>query len=638
MIRFPPTSIALSESDIDFHLREIQIKEQLYAQGFTRQEVQRYYTERHGNANGYHVEGDDSSTRSPSTITGNTREAEYQETNSSAQKEQTCKTSGRSKRVDIPTFSSFIPDAISARSTSSSENVQSSRKPTSTFPDPPSSSPVSMPSSPPVAQISLPYRHAAVRQSSLLRIMHTAGSQPSTASKSSTSDNGPDSGDQDRDETESQAVDFLQSPATRMRSYRPRSKTYTYIESEADPPTPPRKSQDDTASSPPFTPFLDQLTASDFERLPQQQHNHSVGQSSPAQSEVTGPSPLTLPPPVSIGRRTTSLQFSLPDRTKPSSPSTANPSESHHPSSPLLPPYVTMSTDGVKTSIVNYRPPTPPLGWTIPKRSTTPPQESISNMASVTDQLPSTPPGADTSPNELASSVRPSPKTPIPPRTEPRPQPHRCHGTFGVYNDRLPAEIQPQTPADLQSERQRAITERNVAYTAPPGQIRTGGRMVGTDYDGDQSGMQSPAARSAMMRERRAMEFGRWRTVRMESLRGRGMGEEAEEADVDIGVGRHMTVDRGSSPAFDRPRDAGVEEQPDQRLSMQEGTRIITTSSGSPPRQVDWRDEFDEDRVGEENFEILDFSDRRGRGRGHTADEGDEMEEGFAAMARTPTP
>ncbi len=51
MIRFPPTSIALSDSDIDFHFREIQIKEQLYAQGFTKKEVQRYYGQRHGDIN-----------------------------------------------------------------------------------------------------------------------------------------------------------------------------------------------------------------------------------------------------------------------------------------------------------------------------------------------------------------------------------------------------------------------------------------------------------------------------------------------------------------------------------------------------------------------------------------------------------
>lgn len=58
MIRFPPTSIALSESDIEFHLRDIQIKQQLYAQGFTPKEVQRYYNERHSQVNGCDAEDD----------------------------------------------------------------------------------------------------------------------------------------------------------------------------------------------------------------------------------------------------------------------------------------------------------------------------------------------------------------------------------------------------------------------------------------------------------------------------------------------------------------------------------------------------------------------------------------------------
>jgi hypothetical protein len=58
MIRFPPTSIALSESDIDFHLNEIRVKEQLYAQGLMRKEVHRYYNQRHGYVNGIDVEGD----------------------------------------------------------------------------------------------------------------------------------------------------------------------------------------------------------------------------------------------------------------------------------------------------------------------------------------------------------------------------------------------------------------------------------------------------------------------------------------------------------------------------------------------------------------------------------------------------
>jgi hypothetical protein len=67
MIRFPATSIGLSQSDIDFHLQDIEIKEQLYAQGFTRQEVQRYYAERYGDVEDLSFDDDVCSTRTAST-------------------------------------------------------------------------------------------------------------------------------------------------------------------------------------------------------------------------------------------------------------------------------------------------------------------------------------------------------------------------------------------------------------------------------------------------------------------------------------------------------------------------------------------------------------------------------------------
>jgi hypothetical protein len=43
MIRLPPTSISLSESDINLHLREISIYQSLLQQGFTREAIQVYY-------------------------------------------------------------------------------------------------------------------------------------------------------------------------------------------------------------------------------------------------------------------------------------------------------------------------------------------------------------------------------------------------------------------------------------------------------------------------------------------------------------------------------------------------------------------------------------------------------------------
>jgi hypothetical protein len=93
MICLPPTSIALSESDIDSHLREIEIKEQLYAQGFTREEVQRYYGERHGSD----VDDDDVlSTRPASVAMANAREDSARGAKPLVVKEERCRPSGTS--------------------------------------------------------------------------------------------------------------------------------------------------------------------------------------------------------------------------------------------------------------------------------------------------------------------------------------------------------------------------------------------------------------------------------------------------------------------------------------------------------------------------------------------------------------
>ena len=45
MIRLPPTSIGLSESDIHFHLRQVSVYQSLRAQGFNKEDIQRYYAE-----------------------------------------------------------------------------------------------------------------------------------------------------------------------------------------------------------------------------------------------------------------------------------------------------------------------------------------------------------------------------------------------------------------------------------------------------------------------------------------------------------------------------------------------------------------------------------------------------------------
>lgn len=475
-----------------------------------------------------------------------------------------------------------------------------------------------MPSSPPVIQLSVPYRHSAVRQSSLLRIMQTAGSQPSTGSNSS-----PPNGDQEDNHDEGNESDvgpdeFLRSPATKTRSYRPRSKTYTYIESEADPPTPPSQPSQpnhEQGSSPPFMLFPDPTAGLPFgsaAKLPAERHSRLNVHSSPSRPETEISSPLTLPPPFSISRRTSSLQFSLPDRTRLSTPVTVD--QDGHPgqSSSLDPTNVPANVGRLDTGVIHF-PVTQSLPSTSPDRPvTSPPEEQPSEIALMPGRFPSTPTRADTSPRQPSSSFSTSPGTSIraPPQTEPHNRNrHNNGGSFGVYNDFLPPETQPQTPADLQSSRRRAVAERNPAYTAPPGQIRTVGRLLGADHDGEHFGAQSPTVRTARMRERRAREFERWRSARMEALReaGGGRAMEPEEGDADTGtdLGTDFDFDLGGTitPEFAGQRlrfdgQDGETEQTDRRLV----TEWRQFSRSRRPREVDWRSGFDEDRVGDENF------------------------------------
>jgi len=140
--------------------------------------------------------------------------------------------------------------------------------------------------------------------------MHNAGSQPSTASKSSSDDSGlledgEEKDGEERDESEVGLDDFLQSPATKTRSYRPRSKTYTYIESGADPPAPPSQPSGGPGRGSQSLQFPDHSDRSVFvssEQSPQQRHTFFDGQPSPSLPDPEISSPLTLPSPLSISR------------------------------------------------------------------------------------------------------------------------------------------------------------------------------------------------------------------------------------------------------------------------------------------------------------------------------------------------
>ena len=596
MIRFPATSIALSENDVELHLREIQIKEQLYDQGFTQKEVQRYYNERNGRVNDP-VEDDFLSSRTPSSIWTNTRKDAPQFVSAHSILEETRKASQASDGA----FDT--PDNTSTRTPSSNEIVKSRQKPSSTARIAFSSSPVSVPSSPPsVTQSSLPYRHAAVRQSSLLRIMHTARSQSSPDSNTSL---------HDLNQSDAAPDDFLPSPASKIRTYRQRSKTYTFIESEADPPTPQRLSNTEQPTSP-----LDLQLSRSRPTL-----SNALSSQSWLDSELS--SPLMLPPPLSITRRTSSMQFSLPDRTRSSTPLTLHHAVSQA-SSPLLPSNSPATLDSLGTTVIDnpltgssMTPTSPDIAFKI--RSET--------SSAMPGDFPSTPPQANTYPHFSSSSLdSPDASVRVPPRTEPRNPSRRPNGTFGIYNDLLPAATQPQTPADLHSPHRRAVAETNVAYTAPPGQIRTAGRLIGADRDDvEHMAAQTPTARTARMRERRAREFARWRDARMESLRsegGRGRdNEDDDDDDTGVDAGLDEDTDGGAMTAeldaqrlvtWDNRHGEAEAERAERGLP---GEWAQLESSRRQRHAVDWRDEFDEHRVGEENFGLMDLGGVRRRTR-----------------------
>jgi hypothetical protein len=148
------------------------------------------------------------------------------------------------------------------------------------------------------------------------------------------------------------------------------------------------------------------------------------------------------------------------------------------------------------------------------------------------------------------------------------------------------------------------------------------------------------------MRERRAREFRRWRSVRMEGLRVRSVENEDEDENEGIGgveVGTRLGMDGSITPEPARGRFNGMgrENEEEERRLVRAWVRF---SRERRVREMDWRDEFDEDRVGEENFDGMDLTERtergRGTGRGRIMDEGHEEHRvvRFGLLARTPEP
>ena len=429
------------------------------------------------------------------------------------------------------------------------------------------------------SNLNLPVRHRP-RQSSMLHITHNATS-PSSSGQSDDSFKSTVT-----EMPQASAPELEKSPRTRIKTYRQRSQTYSWVQSEAD------ESKDKLqcilpgeATSPLLQPNRDSQDAPTYVRQISANKTDSVttevrpvsvtriepspgrttvvtshrqiSSTTPLRAEAEAFVPLKLPPPFSASRRVSSGQQSFPSSIHDTSPST-----DHHSIQSRSSPNLALSTPPRSSSIGSIK---RHLGSCF-----------TSSEGRELNSSPPVPREAEKSPD--VSPSRRVPTTPVhrgrqtfretrsraPPQT-PRAQAHMQHmdGPGAVYDDRVPAYLQPRTPADL--SRVVHITDREAAYTAPPGRTARTPAIIPqallSPTHSFEPGEESPSRRAHTLRERRGRE------LRRSAMMEEAMWERFRIMDVDDVSGR-MHWD-GPGPG-------------------------LTNS---------WRDDFDADRVGEENFD-----------------------------------
>jgi len=251
---------------------------------------------------------------------------------------------------------------------------------------------------PPPAQGSVLYRHSTVRHGSLLRFGQTITPESSDGASTTKVDRFP----------------LPKSPKSHMVTYRPRSQTYTGVESEADDETEP--------STFPFQYPVDELANLSI-GCPSTPHIRPM--CTPLRAEAREFAPLALPPPMgSITSQASSQTEYQAERAR------------------------------ITPTLVIRGPPITPL-----RRS------SLANQASSRASSPSSSP---------VSLPAPLPATPSLVRTRPRthtePRTHHRYGNLSrlsIYNDHVSPTRQPQTSADL--VRRPILTDRDTIYAALPG-------------------------------------------------------------------------------------------------------------------------------------------------------------------------
>ncbi|KAK5193305.1 hypothetical protein LTR92_006674 [Exophiala xenobiotica] len=512
MIRLPPTSISLSEADIEFNLRQADIYYGLLRQGYKKSDIARYLDDyRKAQAEASGQSSTDFNLSVPTTF-----ELTCRRPLGPSLDEGTC---NQEPKKQANSFGNLQTSSKHGSKVSSDGYDFGKQEDSADTPNDQNERSPSPESSVPIMQVN---KHAP-RKSSLLRF--SRGISPER----------PPLHPEDEDDCGIGSS----SNFTATKSYRRRSLTYSYKTSDPE--------ESDAELS------LQTLLAGRMDRM-------SLGSSSQQSDDMAESSmPFVLPPAFTA----TSRSYTFGNDNFANDQPDSQPSE--------MPPGPPPSTESGT-----------------PRHSS-----SLLGQAGSSTSLPSSPPVLNASPIETPSTVQAAstsselPATPTPvrnaasfPRTEPRYYRHQYldGNAFSIYNDSLPASSQPQTPADL--SRGPFVTERDAAYTAPPGMVRTGPSNV-YDLDGSRwernVGEQSPTARAISLRERRNRELQR--SVRAEGIRLQRL-RLRDEAMFTQG---HATTNHIGG------EDGGNDE----------GTRATAEMF-----QDAWRHDHDADRVGEENFEM----------------------------------
>jgi len=374
------------------------------------------------------------------------------------------------------------------------------------------------------------------------------------------------------------------------RTYRQRTETYSYEQSEAD----SEYSEGTYLEDEQIINFLSQLeldSPTDDARVDEEEiinvmpgaglDNPLVNDRAERPSWGRSPSglraeaatfvPMNIPPPFSSTPRRVSSQASMPFSAQSSTLSNDN-YEIRERSTSLLPqfpqpPPRTSSLVGFQRSPEDM-PSSPP-------EASSPWIPSLPSQSAGFSQLPSPtlPPQLPTTPSPAHGAVWI--------RTEPRRD--RQHYSYldgqalPVYNDSLPASSQPQTPADV--ARRRLITEYDATYTAPPGMIQNRADRLHGGFTADERdprlGERSPIVRAMEIRGRMNREIAR-STRFLQRLRARDAQRVQELVRAPVDGPNELD---GPRPAIDT-----------------------------------WRDVLEADRVGEENFEEVEAALDRGTG------------------------